>query len=103
MYVTELYDRNGRKILIIQRILILQVELKINWNHKRCKHAIERMWLRGVSTDEVKDAIIKGKKSKQMKTGLVEAFYSFFSVVYDEKILKNKEMRKIYPVTVKLW
>jgi hypothetical protein len=48
------------------------VELKINWNHKRCKHAIERMWLRGVSMDEVEDAIIKGKKSKQMNTGLVE-------------------------------
>ncbi|MCZ7360337.1 MAG: hypothetical protein O8C55_09700 [Candidatus Methanoperedens sp.] len=53
--------------------------------------------------DEVKDAIIKGKKSKQMETGLIEAFYGFFSVVYDEQILKNKEMRKIYTVTVKLW
>ncbi|MGB8216341.1 MAG: hypothetical protein WCE94_03475 [Candidatus Methanoperedens sp.] len=52
--------------------------------------------------DEVKDAIIKGKKSRQADTGLVEAFYSFFSVVYDEYVLKNKEMRKIYPVTVKL-
>ncbi len=61
------------------------------------------MWLRGVSMDEVKDAIIKGKKSKQVDTGLVEAFYRFFSVVYDEQVLKNKEMRKIYPVTVKLW
>ncbi|MFZ3060345.1 MAG: hypothetical protein WA102_11505 [Candidatus Methanoperedens sp.] len=79
------------------------MELKINWNHKRCKHAIERMWLRGVSMDEVKEAIIKGKKSRQADTCLVEAFYSFFSVVYDEYVLKNKEMRKIYPVTVKLW
>lgn len=61
------------------------------------------MWLRGVSMDEVKDAIIKGKKSKQMNTGLTEAFYRFFSVVYDEQVLKNKKMRKIYPVTVKLW
>ena len=103
MYETEFYERINQKILIIQRILILHVELKINWNHKRCKHAIERMWLRGVSTDEVKDAIIKGKKSKQMNTGLVEAFYRFFSVVYDEQLLKNQEMRKIYPVTVKLW
>ena len=61
------------------------------------------MWLRGVSVEEVKEAIIKGKKSKQIETGLIEAFYRFFSVVYDEKILNNKEMRKIYPVTVKLW
>ena len=79
------------------------MELKINWDHKRCKHAIERMWLRGVSMDEVKDAIIKGKKSKQTDTGLAEAFYRFFSVVYDEQVLKSKEIRKIYPVTVKLW
>ncbi len=61
------------------------------------------MWLRGVSMDEVKDAIIKGKKSMQTNTGLIEAFYRFFSVVYDEQVLKNKEIRKIYPVTVKLW
>jgi hypothetical protein len=61
------------------------------------------MWLRGVSMDEVKDAIIKGKKSKQSDTGLAEAFYRFFSVVYDEQVLKSKELRKIYPVTVKLW
>lgn len=53
--------------------------------------------------DEVKDAIIKGKKSMQMNTGLIEAFYRFFSIVYDEQVLKNKEIRKIYPVTVKLW
>lgn len=79
------------------------MEIRINWDHKRCKHAIERMWLRGVSVDEVKVAIIKGKKSKQIEKGLIEAFYRFFSVVYDEKIVNNKEMRKIYPVTVKLW
>jgi hypothetical protein len=79
------------------------MEIRINWDHKRCKHAIERMWLRGVSVEEAKEAIIKGKKSKQIETGLIEAFYRFFSVVYDEKILNNKEMRKIYPVTVKLW
>lgn len=79
------------------------MELKINWDHKRCRHAIERMWLRGISMDEVKDAIIKGKKSKQPGTGLLEAFYRFFSVVYDEQVLKNKGLRKIYPVTVKLW
>lgn len=77
--------------------------IKINWDHKRCKHAIERMWLRGVSLEEVKEAIIKGKKSKQIESGLIEAFYRFFSVVYDEVLLKNQDIRKIYPVTVKLW
>jgi hypothetical protein len=79
------------------------MEIRINWDHKRCKHAIERMWLRGVSVEEVKEAIIKGKKIKQIETSLIEAFYRFFSVVYDERILKNIKIRKIYPVTVKLW
>lgn len=82
---------------------MLHMEIRINWDHKRCKHAIERMWLRGVSVEEVKEAIIKGKKSKQIETGLIEAFYRFFSVVYDERIIRDKEMRKIYPITVKLW
>ena len=79
------------------------MELKINWNHKRCKHAIERMWLRGISMDEVKDAILKGEKVKQKDMRLVETFYRFFSVVYDEQIFKEKKIRKIYPITVKLW
>ena len=79
------------------------MELKINWNHKRCKHAIERMWLRGISMDEVKDAILKGKKVKQKDTRLVETFYRFFSVVYNEQIFKEKKIRKVYPITVKLW
>jgi hypothetical protein len=79
------------------------VELKINWNHKRCKHALERMWLRGISMDEVKDAIVKGKKVKQKNTGLMETFYRFFSVVYDEQRFREKEIRKVYPITVKLW
>ena len=79
------------------------MELKINWNHKRCKHALERMWLRGISLDEVKDAIVKGKKVKQKNTGLMETFYRFFSVVYDEQKFREKKTRKVYPITVKLW
>jgi hypothetical protein len=61
------------------------------------------MWLRGISMDEVKDAIVKGKKVKQKNTGLMETFYRFFSVVYDEQIFKEKKIRKVYPITVKLW
>ena len=79
------------------------MELKINWNHKRCKHALERMWLRGISLDEVNDAIVKGKKVKQKNTGLMETFYRFFSVVYDEQKFREKKTRKVYPITVKLW
>ena len=61
------------------------------------------MWLRGVSLNEVQDAILKGNKVEQKSTGLAENFYRFFSVVYDEQIFKETKIRKIYPVTVKLW
>ena len=61
------------------------------------------MWLRGISLDEVKDAIVKGKKVKQKNTGLMETFYRFFSVVYDEQIFREKKTRKVYPIAVKLW
>ncbi|MBI4448413.1 DUF4258 domain-containing protein [Candidatus Woesearchaeota archaeon] len=79
------------------------MRLKVNWDHKRCKHAIERMWLRGLSEEDIKKAIQAGQKHKQKETGLTEALYSFYSVVYQEFILKNKDLHKIYPITVKLW
>ncbi|MFQ6136929.1 MAG: hypothetical protein ACE5PM_07100 [Candidatus Hydrothermarchaeales archaeon] len=74
--------------------------LKINWDHKRCKHAIERMWVRGLSVKEVEEGILKGKKVKQ-KSGLTEAFHKYYSIVYEERIYEK--IRKIYPITVKVW
>jgi len=59
------------------------MELKINWSHKRCKHALRRMWLRGLSLDEVESGVVKGKKVIQKKTGLIESFHRFYSIVYD--------------------
>ncbi len=79
------------------------MELKVNWEHRRCRHALERMWLRGLSMHEVKEALIKGQKVKQKQTGLIESFFRYYSVVYDENIYKNIKMRKIFPVTVKVW
>lgn len=78
------------------------MELKLNWEHKRCKHAIERMWLRGISENEIREAIMKGQKHIQQKSKLIESVYRFFSVIYDE-IIYEKKLRKIYPVTVKVW
>lgn len=77
------------------------MKLKINWEHKRVRHAIERMWLRGISVQDIEDAITRGKKVFRKKTDLTEAFYRFFSVVYDEKFYGN--LRKVFPVTVKVW
>ncbi len=79
------------------------MELKINWDHKRCKHALERMWLRGISQQELKRALVMGQKKIQKESKLIEAFYSFYSVVYDEFIYQKEQIRKVYPVTVKLW
>lgn len=78
------------------------MELKINWDLKRSKHAIERMMLRGLSQKEVKDAIIKGKKRKK-NNGVMEAFIRFYSIVYEERIYKKQKVRKIFPITTKLW
>lgn len=78
------------------------MRLKINWEHKRVKHAIERMWLRGISVKDVEEAIIKGKKVFQRETNLMHAVYKRYSVVYDERVYLETNIRKVFPVTVKL-
>ena len=78
------------------------MKLKINWEHRRVKHAIERMWLRGISVRDVEEAILKGKKVLQRKTGLTEAFFRRFSVVYDERVYRKMDLRKVFLVTVKV-
>ena len=79
------------------------MRLKINWDHKRVKHSIERMWLRGISGKDIAEAIKKGQKRKQVHSGLVEAFHSYYSVVYSEYFYKEQNLHKVYPVTVKIW
>ena len=78
------------------------MKLRINWEHKRVKHAIERMWLRGISVREVEEAILKGKKAVQKETGLLQAMFKRYVVVYDEKIYQESGVREVYPVTVKV-
>ncbi|MDG7012470.1 MAG: DUF4258 domain-containing protein [Nitrososphaerota archaeon] len=78
------------------------MKLRINWEHKRVKHAIERMWLRGISVREVEEAILKGKIAVQKETGLLQAMFRRYVVVYDEKIYQERGIRKVYPVTVKV-
>jgi len=78
------------------------MDLKINWDHKRVKHIIERMWLRGISVKEIKNAIQKGQKRKQ-KDNIIEALYSYYSVVYAEYFFQKPKIHKVYPITVKIW
>lgn len=75
------------------------MQLKINWEHRRSKHAIERIWLRGISLKEVEIAIRTGKRVFQRQTGLVRSFYGHFEVVFDEK--RYGDIKKVYPVTIK--
>ena len=79
------------------------MNLKVNWDHKRVKHAMERMWLKGISVEEIIGAIMKGQKRKQKNTGLIESFYSYYSVVYDEYYFNEQKIHKIYPITIKIW
>jgi len=78
------------------------MKIKVNWEHKRVKHALERMWLRGISGKEIINAVQKGKKKKQ-KDNIVESFYSYYSVIYAEHFFEEPKIHKIYPITVKTW
>jgi hypothetical protein len=44
------------------------------------KHARERMVSRGISLEEIKNAILKG--SKRIQNGKIVAVYRYFEVVY---------------------
>lgn len=78
------------------------MKLKINWEHKRVRHAIERMWLRGITVRDVEEAITKGKKILQRQTGLVQAVFRRYSVIHDERVYPKLNLRKVFPVTVKV-
>ncbi len=71
------------------------MKLKINWEHKRVKHAIERMWLRGVSAREVRETLERGKKSFQRETGLMLSIFKRLIVVYDENLQSYKHTEGI--------
>jgi hypothetical protein len=99
----DLLNKKKQKNLNILKNTCILVKLKVNWEHKRVKHALERMWLRGISSEDIITAIRRGQKRKQTDSGLIESFYSYFSVVYDERFFKDIDLQKIYPVTVKVW
>jgi len=75
------------------------MKLVVDWSQKRQKHVLERMMLRGISKAEFYEALAKGRKRMQRKN-IVEAMHRYYSVVYEE--VKGKDVRKIYPITVKV-
>lgn len=75
------------------------MKLLVDWSQKRQKHVLERMMLRGISKAEFYEALAKGRKRIQ-RGNIIEAIYRYYSIVYEE--VKTGEIRKIYPVTVKV-
>lgn len=78
------------------------MEVRIDWSYSRAKHAIERSILRGISQAEFKEAVFKGKKTRRSKK-VVEARLRYYSIVYEEHFYKKENIRKVFPITVKLW
>ena len=64
---------------------------------KRADHIFDRMKLRGIGIEQIKEAIKKGPK-KIRNDGSIIAEYRWFKVIYRE--FQFKEIRKIYPITV---
>ncbi len=66
-------------------------------SEKRVEHVFDRMQLRGIGSQQIKEAVQKG--AKQIKQdGSIVAEYRWFRVAYRELQLENT--RKIYPITV---
>ncbi|MBI2499675.1 hypothetical protein HYV88_05525 [Candidatus Woesearchaeota archaeon] len=83
------------------------MDIKININFrslgfwkdspKRAEHIFDRMKLRGIGVEQIKEAIRRGAKTIR-KDGSIVTEYRWFKVAYRE--IKFKEIRKIYPITV---
>jgi len=83
------------------------MEIRININFrsppkwqdsmKRSEHVFDRMKLRGIGIDQIREAIQKGAK-KIRKDNSIVTEYRWFKVIYRE--IQYKEIRKIYPITV---
>lgn len=66
-------------------------------SEKRAEHIFERMRLRGITLDNIKEAVQKGAKRIRDDNSIVAEF-RWFTVIYRE--LQVNEIRKIYPITV---
>ncbi len=66
-------------------------------SEKRGEHVFERMKLRGISVENIKEAVQKGAKRIRQDQSIVAEF-RWFSVIYRE--LRMNNIRKIYPITV---
>jgi len=63
----------------------------------RSEHIFDRMRLRGISKDNIKEAVQKGAKQIREDKSIIAEF-RWFKVVYRE--FQINDVRKIYPITV---
>lgn len=83
------------------------VEVKINIafrnlnqhpdSEKRAEHVFDRMQQRGITKDNIKEAVQKGAKTIR-KDKSIRVDFRWFTVIYRE--FRLKDTRKIYPITV---
>lgn len=83
------------------------MEVKINvsfrkipkWkdSERRADHVFDRMKLRGIGVDQIKEAVKKGAK-RLREDGSVVCDFRWFRVVYRE--FRIEQIQKIYPITV---
>lgn len=65
--------------------------------YKRSDHIFERMKIRGITKDNIKEAVQKGAKRIREDNSIVAEF-RWFKVIYREFQIEN--IRKVYPITV---
>lgn len=63
----------------------------------RSEHVFERMRLRGIDVNNIKDAVRMGAKNVR-KDGSIVSYFRWFKIIYRE--YKIEGMQKIYPITV---
>ena len=66
-------------------------------SEKRSDHIFDRMMLRGITKENIKEAIQNGAKRIREDKSLVAEF-RWFKVIYRE--FRFNDIRKIYPITV---
>ena len=66
-------------------------------SERRSDHVFDRMKIRGITKDNIKEAVQKGAKKIRQDQSIVAEF-RWFKVIYREFRFNN--IRKIYPITV---
>ncbi len=64
---------------------------------KRAEHVFERMKMRGITLENIKEAVQKGAKRIRSDQSIIAEF-RWFRVIYRE--FRRENIRKIYPITV---